>query len=102
MKTQTVEKQTLKIKTFQFPVSCDNGNWRVMFLDDDDEPEEVFKDEAGKYRIKTEDDIDKEINDWVKKSNADVVDIKTTTYTADQHNNGWGDTVVAIYTVLYR
>lgn len=101
-KTQSVKTNTLKIKTFQFRISCASGNWRAMFLEANEKPDDAFKDYTGNYRIKTEADIDKEINDWVTKSKAEVVDIKTTTYTVYRHNNAWADTVIAIYTVLYR
>ena len=42
------------------------------------------------------------MNKWIEKNNAIVKDIKITTYTVDRHNNGYDDTVIAIYTIMYE
>lgn len=46
--------------------------------------------------------IEDEINLFLDLSQAEVIDIKTSTVTTTRHNNGGKDTVELIYTILYR
>lgn len=87
----------IKTKTFQFLVSHAAGNnlHRDSSID-------FWTTQSGKYKIDDEKSIDKKINAWIEKEQADVIDIKTMNYTLDRHNNGRQDTVVLVYTILYR
>lgn len=82
----------MKIKTFQFLLSNFAGN-------------NVYDYDQGSYKPKatpvTEKEIDKKLNKWIERNNPDIHDIKITTYTLHRHNNGWNDTVIAIYTITY-
>jgi ubiquinone/menaquinone biosynthesis C-methylase UbiE len=87
----------IKTKTFQFLISNAAGN--DVHHDDD----LAFIARVNKNGTPlTECEIDKKINTWIKKEQADVVDIKVTPYTVDRHNNGRHDTVILTYTILYR
>lgn len=46
--------------------------------------------------------IEDEINLFLDLSQAEVIDIKTSTVITTRHNNGGKDTVELIYTILYR
>lgn len=46
--------------------------------------------------------IENEINLFLDLNQAEVIDIKTSTVTIAQRNNGGKDTVELIYTILYR
>lgn len=46
--------------------------------------------------------IEDEINSFLDLSQAEVIDIKISTVTTNQHNNGGKDTVELIYTILYQ
>lgn len=46
--------------------------------------------------------IENEINLFLDLNQAEVIDIKTSTVTITQRNNGGKDTVELIYTILYR
>jgi hypothetical protein len=46
--------------------------------------------------------IDRKVNTWIEKNNAIIKDIKVTTYTVDRHNNGYDDTVIMVYTLMYE
>lgn len=46
--------------------------------------------------------IEDEINSFLDLSQAEVIDIKTSTVTTIRHNNGGKNTVELIYTILYR
>ena len=87
----------IKTKNFQFLVSHAAGNnlHRDPSID-------FWTTQSGKYKINDEKSIDKKINAWIEKEQADVIDIKTMNYTLDRHNNGRQDTVVLVYTILYR
>ena len=87
----------IKTKTFQFLVSHSAGNnlHRDPSID-------FWTTQSDKYKIDDEKSIDKKINAWIEKEQADVTDIKTMNYTLDRHNNGRQDTVVLVYTILYR
>jgi len=82
----------MKIKTFQFKLSNRHGN----LIHND------FSYESERNDITIEEEIDREINEWANTAKVDVVDIKTTTYAVHRHNNDGCDTVIAIYTVLYK
>ena len=88
----------MKIKTFQFLLSnsCGNALYTTGFADKE---RKAKADKRDPYS--TEREIDKKINRWIEKKNAIVKDIKVTTYTVDRHNNGYADTVIAIYTITY-
>ena len=89
----------MKIKNFQFLLSNHLGN--DLFYNPNEDLEKRAK--ANKnYPYSTEKEIDKTINRWIEKNNAIVKDIKVTTYTVLQHNNGGRDAVIAIYTIMYE
>lgn len=52
--------------------------------------------------IKPLETIEDEINLFLDLSQAEVIDIKVSTVTTRQHNNGGDDTVELIYTILYK
>lgn len=87
----------MKIKTFQFLLSNHRGN---DLYDHHDYEKKAAA--AKNYPYSTEKQIDKKINRWLEKNNAIVKDIKVTTYTVMQHNNGGDDAVIAIYTIMYE
>lgn len=87
----------IKTKTFQFLVSHAGGNNLHR-----DSAIEFWASQNAKYKIDDERSIDKKINGWIEKEQADVIDLKTANYTIDRHNNGRHDTVVLVYTILYR
>ena len=82
----------MKIKTFQFLLSNFAGNFVYNYDPDRYNPKKIPD---------TEKDIDKKLNRWIEKNNPTIHDIKITTYTVNQHNNGRNDTVIAIYTITY-
>lgn len=86
-----------KVKTFQFLVSNPAGN-SVMTLTD---RSEFVDDMNKKFKVTDEKTIDKTINKWIEKEKADIKDIKVTNYTLDRHNNGFHDSIVLVYTIIY-
>ena len=52
--------------------------------------------------VKDEKAIDKKVNAWIEKENAEVISLNVTSYAVDRHNNGRHDTIVLVYTILYR
>lgn len=88
----------MKIKNFQFALSNYCGN--ALHNGAGSEWERKAKADKN-HPYSTEKQIDKKINRWIEKNNAIVKDIKVTTYTVDRHNNGYDDTVIAIYTIMY-
>lgn len=89
----------MKIKNFQFLLSNYCGN--VLHNGAGSDWERKAKADKN-HPYSTEKQIDKKINRWIEKNNAIVKDIKVTTYTVDRHNNGYDDTVIAIYTIMYE
>lgn len=87
----------IKIKTFQFLVSNSGGN---ALYRDGNADFRARQDEH--YPVDDEKSIDKKINAWIEKAQADVTDIKVSNYTVHRHNNGFEDSVVLVYTILYR
>lgn len=87
----------IKTKTFQFLVSNAGGN---ALYRDENRAFCVRQDEC--HRVYDEKSIDKKINAWIEKEHADVADIKVDNYTIHRHNNGYEDSVVLVYTILYR
>ena len=85
----------LKTKTFQFLVSNHAGNAHMS-----ENPEFAASMNAS-YPVKTEAEIDTEVNRWISKNKADVVSISANTYTIHRHNNARNDSVVLVYTLLY-
>ena len=88
----------MKIKTFQFCLSNFCGN--DLHNNSRDWEQKAKANKTTPYS--TEKQIEKKINSWLKKNNAIFKDIKVTTYTVDHHNNGYDDTVIAIYTIVYE
>jgi hypothetical protein len=86
----------LKTKTFQFLVSNHAGNPHMS------EDPGFTASMNAKYPVKTEAEIDAEVNRWISKSKADVVSISANTYTIHHHNNARNDSVVLVYTLLYK
>ena len=82
-----------KIKVFRFMVS----NWASGATDDD---------KSGAYynrairEIKTESDIETEINAFTKNKN--VVNILVNNVDVKYHNNARGNTIDLIYTIIYE
>ena len=85
----------LKTKTFQFLVSNHAGNPHMS------EDTGFTASMNAKYPIKSEAEIDAEVNKWISKNKADVVSISVTPYTIHRHNNARNDSVVLVYTLLY-
>lgn len=87
----------IKTKTFQFLVSNAAGN----ALDQDSDL--AFRsNQNSKHPVKDEKAIDKKVNAWIEKENAEVISLNVTSYAVDRHNNGRHDTIVLVYTILYR
>jgi hypothetical protein len=55
-----------------------------------------------KYPLKSETDIDAEVNRWIYENKAEVVSISVNNYTIHRHNNARHDSVVLVYTLLYK
>lgn len=87
----------MKIKTFQFALSNYAGNHLHSQFRSPSDRIDVDK----RHPYDTEKQIDKRVNRWIEKRNAIVRDLKTTTYTIDRHNNGYDDTVIMVYTIMY-
>lgn len=85
------------IKTFRFRVSNPASS---AFADDKDT--KWYKERMAE--IVTEAEITKKINHYINTSIADreVVDIKITPVDVNYHNNGRGNTVDLIYTIMYK
>ncbi len=88
----------MKIKTFQFCLSNYCGN--NLHNNAKDWEQKVKAEKNTPYS--SEKQIDRKLNGWIEKNNAIVKDIKVVTYTVDRHNNGYDDTVIAIYTIMYE
>ena len=86
----------LKTKTFQFLVSNHAGNPHMS------ESPEFTASMNAKYPIVSETEIDTEVNKWISKNKADVVSISVNPYTIHRHNNARNDSVVLVYTLLYK
>lgn len=86
----------LRTKTFQFLVSNHAGNAHMS------ENTEFTASMNAKYPVKTEAEIDTEVNRWIYKNKADVVSISVNPYTIHRHNNARNDSVMLVYTLLYR
>ena len=87
----------IKTKTFQFLVSNAAGN--TLHQDSD----LAFRSNQNRiHPVKDEKAIDKRVNAWIEKENAEVISLNVTSYTVDRHNNGRHDTIVLVYTILYR
>lgn len=89
----------MKIKTFQFRLSNFCGNDLHNGAGSRDWERKVKANKDQPYS--TEKMIDRKLNTWIEKNNAIVKDVKVTTYTVSRHNNGYDDTVIAIYTIMY-
>ena len=87
----------MKIKTFQFCLSNFCGN--DLHNNSRDWEQKAKSNKTTPYC--TEKQIDRKLNKWIEKNNAIIRDIKVTTYTVARHNNGYDDTVIAIYTIMY-
>lgn len=87
----------IKAKTFQFLVSNAAGNAL-----DQDSNLEFRSNQNSKHPVKDEKAIDKKVNAWIEKENAEVISFNVTSYAVDRHNNGRHDTIVLVYTILYR
>lgn len=85
------------IKTFKFTIS----NAASAAFSEDKNKDWYDKRVA---ELATPEHIDKEINKFLNKSIPDreVVDIKITTVDVHYHNNGRGNTVDLVYTIMYR
>ena len=83
----------MKIKTFEFVVSCYRGNYVYQRYEDDSL-------EIVKERCKSSEDIDKIINNYM--IGMDVVSINENFYTLNRHNNGGYDTVIRSITVITK
>jgi hypothetical protein len=88
----------MKIKTFQFCVSNFCGNDLHNNSKDWDQKAKALK--TTPYS--TEKMIDRKVNTWIEKNNAIIKAINVTTYTVDRHNNGYDDTVIMVYTIMYE
>lgn len=88
----------MKIKNFQFCLSNYCGNNLHNNAKDWEQKAKAEKNTP----YSSEKQIDRKLNGWIEKNNAIVKDIKVTTYTVDRHNNGYDDTVIAIYTIMYE
>ena len=97
----------MKIKTFQFPLSNYQGNFTSPHFWNNPlrtlhKSLDAYLHEAFDGKIYTEQQIDETINGWLKDSNADVVDIRINHYTIHRHNNAGADSIIAVYTILYK
>lgn len=94
-----------KVKTFEFRVSNWLGRESAVWLD-----AAILKKQADynkKHKSLTDPnhifspaEMDKVVNDFI--TDKDVIDIKVSNYIYDRHNNGYCDSVVEVYTVLYK
>jgi len=94
-----------KIKSFEFMINTFVGsserkdnyeesiNYRNKYLSEHNSKKDA------KY-LWSPIEIDNEINKFI--SNKDLIDIKTDVYTSHRHNNGYDDTVVIKYTIIYN
>ena len=77
----------MKTKTFMFKVS----ECKAMGKGNDGYDTAVMIEQPN---------IDIELNEFI--NGRDIIDIKMTTFTSDQHNNGGTDEVWALYTIMYK
>lgn len=89
----------LRIKTFEFQVSCWAGSRLI--------PNQTAKgrDAFNAMRISSTSEIDKEINEFIHNCAVkewEIKDIKIDHYTLHRHNNGYDDTIIAKYTIIYN
>jgi hypothetical protein len=83
----------MKIKVFRFKVS----NW-TSSCSDEDKKGTRYKDKQAE--LATEEQIEQTINDFIK-DKCDV-SITVTPVDVDYHNNGRGNEIDLIYTIMYR
>ena len=83
----------MKVKVFRFTVS--NASSAAS---SDDIGKAWYSEQ--KKKLSTEKDIEKALNKFME--TVRVIDIKTNTVDVNYHNNGRGNTVDMIYTVLYE
>jgi hypothetical protein len=86
------------IKTFRFRVS----NWAIDKSPTTDKAHENERIIRGKSYLSGPKKIDRKINAWLETENANLIDIKITAVTTNQHNNGGSDAVDMFYAVLYE
>ena len=84
----------MKIKTFEFLVSCYRGNYVYQDRYENDSLKIV------KERCKSSEDIDKIINNYMIEK--DVVSVNENFYTLNRHNNGGYDTVIRSITIITK
>ena len=82
-----------KVKVFRFEVS----NWSSGAFDDDKKNSYYS---SAQRAIATEEQIEEIINDFAK--NNIIISINTDAIQVQNHNNGRGNTVHLIYSILYN
>lgn len=94
-------RDNVRIKTFEFRVSFMGGTEQTHILRPEDYASYhkcVERGDGGK--LFSEAEIDKTINDFME--NREVIDIKINSETVHRHNNAGCDSIVRIYTILYK
>lgn len=88
----------MKIKTFEFLITNAYGNHDALH---EIRAKNTENRKAVNYVVVyTAELVDKKINSFIK--DKDVVKIDIGYYTADRHNNGYGDSIVERVTVMYN
>ena len=83
----------MKVKIFRFRVS----NWTSIALERD-KTDCQYKE--AKKEVMTEEQIETIVNDFIREKN--IVSIDVSTVDVEYHNNGRGNTVDLIYTIVYK
>lgn len=85
----------MKVKVFRFRVSnAASSPWP------EDYKKDWFKETLAE--LKSENDIERIINEFLYKEAKKVLEIKVNTVDVEYHNNARGNTVDLVYTILYE
>lgn len=82
----------MRVKTFMFEVT----NWSSRAFDDDKNTQSFRE---SKAKLKSAEEIDEEVNHFC--DSVKVADIQTSVLHQQYHNNGRGNTMILVYTILY-
>lgn len=89
----------LRIKTFEFQISC----WAGSRLIPNQTPKGMTA--FREMTISSTSEIDEKINEFIQYCTVkewEIKDIKIDHYTLHRHNNGYDDTIIAKYTIIYN
>lgn len=95
-------RNKMRIKTFEFRVSFAGGTEQSHIRGERDYADYYKGVNNGDEhrRLYTEREIDRTVNEFLESH--DIIDIKVNSETVHRHNNAGCDSIIRVYTVLYK